>query len=165
MHKCKCVLTLSHLSEGIPADITSGGDDIATRKCKSTCSEGSGSFCCSVSALCVHILFTVVCPIYIKIYYGNWQARVWQAAFQTVCFSLPSFHYGWGYTQFVCCLSGSGPRSVSSLWRGHSHQCSPWIESCFYWGRAAPKIMGITDGSDRHIGDGHVIFSIFPCQI
>ncbi len=75
MHKCKCVLTLSHLSEGIPADITSGGDDVATRKCKSTCGEGSGSFCCSVSALCVHILFTVVCPIYIKIYYGNWQAR------------------------------------------------------------------------------------------
>ncbi len=29
----------------------------------------------------------------------------------------------------------------------------------------APEIVGITGGSDRKIGDGHVFFSVFPCQI
>ncbi len=52
-------------SKGIPADVN-GGDDVATRKYKSTCGKGGGSFCCSVSALCVYVLFTVVCPIYIE---------------------------------------------------------------------------------------------------
>ncbi len=51
-------------SKGIPANVT-GRDDVATRKYKSTCGEGSGSFCCSVNALCVYVLFTVVCPLYI----------------------------------------------------------------------------------------------------
>ncbi len=39
-------------SEGITADFTSG-DDVATRKYKSACGDDSGSFCCSVSVLCV----------------------------------------------------------------------------------------------------------------
>ncbi len=52
-------------SKWIPADFT-GGDDVATWKYKSTCGEGGGSFCCSVSALCVYVLFTVVCPLYIE---------------------------------------------------------------------------------------------------
>ncbi len=63
------VLTLWNMyvisSKWIPADFT-GGDDVATWMYKSTCGEGSGSFCCSVSALCVYVLFTVVCPLYIE---------------------------------------------------------------------------------------------------
>ncbi len=48
-------------SKGIPADITRIGD-VATRKYKSTWSEDNGSFCCSVSALCV--LCVIYCCLY-----------------------------------------------------------------------------------------------------
>ncbi len=50
---------------------------------------------------------------YIDYHYGKvGKERVWQAVFQAVWSSLPSLHYGWGYTQFVRCLSGSRARSV-----------------------------------------------------
>ncbi len=68
MPLCSHALTyVCNLSEGIPADVT-GRDDVATRKYKSTCGKDRGSFCCSVSALCV------LCTIYCCLSNGNWQA-------------------------------------------------------------------------------------------
>ncbi len=50
---------------------------------------------------------------YIYRYHGNWQARVWQAAFQIVCLSLPSFHDGWWHTRLcVACLGAEHARSA-----------------------------------------------------
>uniref|UniRef100_A0A673MGI8 Uncharacterized protein n=1 Tax=Sinocyclocheilus rhinocerous TaxID=307959 RepID=A0A673MGI8_9TELE len=46
-------------------DVT-GGDDVATRKYKSTCGGESGSFCCSVRALCVFVLFIVTFAGYLS---------------------------------------------------------------------------------------------------
>ncbi len=99
-------------SKGIPADVN-GGDDVATRKYKSTCGKGGGSFCCSVSALCVYVLFTVVCPIYIENI--SWQLARNKSLTRSVsdCVPLParSFITG-GDTQSVRCLYGSGARLI-----------------------------------------------------
>ncbi len=65
------------------------------------------------------------------IHYGNCQAWVWQATFQAVCSSLPSLHYGWEYTQFVCCFSGL--LSESNLEEG-ARQRSLRFGSHLCWG-------------------------------
>ncbi len=68
---CSHALTyMCNPSKGIPADITRIGD-VATRKYKSNCGEDNGSFCCSVSALCVMCYLLLFVPY---IHYGNWQA-------------------------------------------------------------------------------------------
>ncbi len=141
----------------------------------------------SKCSVCTSNLLLFV-PYILRIYHGNWQeTRVWQGAFQIVCLSLPTFHHGWWHTQSVRCLYGSGARSVSSrgswlsssssfvyantpllesaLWGGRSLQCSSRFRSRSRWGRAAPEIVGITNGSDRKMEDGQVLFSFFPCQI
>ncbi len=76
--ECPCFSTLWKVcnpSEGIPVDVTDG-DDVGTRKYKSTCGGDSGSFCCSVSSLCVFILFIVVCLWKSGILLSLWQAKI-----------------------------------------------------------------------------------------
>ncbi len=93
MPLCSHALTyVSNPSEGIPADVT-GGDDEATRKYKSTCGEDNGSFCCSVSALCVLRLIYCLSRYYIiKMATGKHESDKQRFSFRFF---------------FVRCLSGS----------------------------------------------------------
>ncbi len=122
-------------SKGIPADVT-GGDDVATRKYKSTCGEGGGSFCCSVSALCkVYVLFTVVCPLYIENI--SWQLARNKSLTRSVsdCVPLPARVSSRVVTHTICALLvwerstlGQLSRELSSL-SSHVYANTPLPES------------------------------------
>ncbi len=136
--------------------------------------EPASAFCHSASTLCVSVLFGVVCPLSLLISYkSEYNIGRGRAASQAVCSSLPAQYYGWGYTQFVCCLLESRARRVSS--RGSCLLCeclslrmlalgglsskrepSPAflvVPARICRGGAAAALVGIADGSGGGNGD------------
>ncbi len=116
-------------------------------------------------ALCVSALFGVVCQLSLFIFPYTSENKQARAGSLSGCVLFPAtLLYGWGYTQFVCCLLGSKTRRVSSqgrdlrehlpmrmlyfervLLRGSLHQHSSRCQPCFHRGRPATALMGIAD--------------------
>ncbi len=123
------------------------------------------AFCHSVSTLCLSALFGVVCQLSLVIFPYTSENKQVRVGSISGCVLFPAtLLYGWGYTQFVCCLLGSKTRRVSSrgrdsrehlpmrmlyyqrvLLRGSLHQRSSWCQPCFRRDRPATALAGIAD--------------------